>query len=70
MQRVRDSWRSVIGSTAVTVVLAFFTLNQEFDFSTDEDRKVYADWALPGLAFIYEDTSDEKESDIKYVDHY
>ena len=56
MQWIRDGWRSVIGSTALSIVNAFFKDNKDYDFSTDESWQEYAAWILRGCGFLYADT--------------
>jgi hypothetical protein len=56
MQRVSDSWRSTMGSTAITVVLAF--CNAKFKDS-DEDRQEFATFYLEHLRFLYQKSDDD-----------
>jgi hypothetical protein len=54
-QRVSDAWRSVIGSTGLAMVNAFFESND--DLVTDEARQHAAQGGLENLKFLYSDTS-------------
>ena len=49
-----DSWRSLIGSTAIMVLIAFFTSQPDM-FDTDKDRQEWAEWYLRDLRFAYKD---------------
>lgn len=53
MQRVSDSWRSTMGSTAIAVVLAFCNETAELKDS-DADRQEFATQYLDDLRFLYE----------------
>jgi hypothetical protein len=53
MQRVSDSWRSTMGSTAIAVVLAFCNENPELKDS-DENRQEFATQYLEHLRFLYQ----------------
>ncbi|KAH9986314.1 hypothetical protein BJV74DRAFT_885969 [Russula compacta] len=58
LQRISDTWRSHIRSTAITIINAFFTSNEVADiFTTDESQQDFATNALKGLKFLYGDTS-------------
>lgn len=52
MQRVSDSWRSPIGSTAIMVIIAFFNTHSE-SYGTDNDRQEWAAWYLEHHRFAY-----------------
>ena len=54
MQRIVDSWCSLIGLTAIMVLIAFFALQPDM-FDTDEDRQEWAEWYLRDLCFAYKD---------------
>lgn len=56
MQRVADSWRSPIGSTAIIVLIAFFEDNS-YNFPTDEDRQEWAGWYLKHYRFAYKQSN-------------
>lgn len=58
MQRVSDSWRSTIGSTAIAVVLAFLNGNPELKDS-DENRQEFAMDYLEHLRFLYKKSDGE-----------
>ena len=53
MQRVADSWRSPIGSTAIMVLIAFFNANSEL-YTTDGNHQEWAKWYLEYFCFAYE----------------
>jgi hypothetical protein len=55
MQRLSDTWRSRMGSTAIAVVNSFFDSNEIFE--SDEGRKEFAESGLKTLSFLYEDTT-------------
>jgi hypothetical protein len=63
MQRVSDSWRSTMGSTAIAVVLAFCNENPELKDS-DANRQEFASQYLDDLRFLYQksDGADVKVS--------
>lgn len=52
MQRLADSWRSSIGSAALSIVTAYFELEEDLKDS-DEDRAEFAEFALDKLRFCY-----------------
>lgn len=56
-QRVSDTWRSVIGSTAIAIVNAFFESNK--DLESDEDCKAFAADGLNDLKFLYANTESD-----------
>jgi hypothetical protein len=53
MQRVSDSWRSTMGSTAIAVVLAFLNSNPELKDS-DKNRQEFATDYLEHFRFLYQ----------------
>jgi hypothetical protein len=55
MQRVCDSWRSTMGSTAIAVVLAYCDATDEFKLS-DRNRQNFATDYLEHLRFLYQDS--------------
>lgn len=57
MQRVSDSWRSTMGSTAIAIVLAFCDGNPALKDS-DENRQEFAAEYLEQLRFLYEKSDD------------
>ena len=65
MQRVSDSWRSTMGSTAIAIVLAFCDGNPDLKDS-DENRQEFAAEYLEELRFLYQksDGNDVKVSSI------
>ncbi|KAH9983691.1 hypothetical protein BJV74DRAFT_797286 [Russula compacta] len=55
LQRISDTWQSHIGSTAITIINAFFTSDEVADiFTTDESQQDFAMNALEGLKFLYD----------------
>lgn len=58
MQRVCDSWRSTMGSTAIAVVLAFCNDTPELRLS-DRNRQDFATEYLEHLRFLYEKAEGE-----------
>ncbi|KAG1898405.1 uncharacterized protein F5891DRAFT_955549 [Suillus fuscotomentosus] len=55
-QRISE-WRGVFGSTAISVLVMFFTSND--DFQAPEARKEYAEYQLEESHFVYEDLDNE-----------
>lgn len=56
-QRLSDSWRSKIGSAAISVVNAFFEYGEAASlFTTDDSRQQFAKTMLKDLKFLYSDT--------------
>lgn len=51
MQRVSDTWRSVHGSSAMSIIAAFFKSNPKID--SDEARQNFARLALENSKFLY-----------------
>jgi len=56
-QRSSDSWRSAIGSSALSIVNALFDANDEFN--TNEARQNFATDIIESLGFVYENTDSE-----------
>jgi hypothetical protein len=54
-QRISDTWRSVIGSTAIAVVNAYMEADKTLD--SDEDRQKFAEEGLKDLKFLYSNTN-------------
>lgn len=52
MQRVSDSWRSTMGSTAIAVVLAYCNGEARLQDS-DKNRQEFATHYLENLRFLY-----------------
>ncbi|KAG1884780.1 hypothetical protein F4604DRAFT_1574529, partial [Suillus subluteus] len=57
-QRILE-WMGTFGSTAITVLIMFFSLHE--DFKTPEAQKEYAEYQLQDLRFVYENL-DNKDS--------
>ncbi|KAG1720494.1 hypothetical protein EDB19DRAFT_1597926, partial [Suillus lakei] len=55
-QRISE-WRGNFGSTAITILMAFFASTDEF--KTKEARKDYAEYQLEDSRFVYEDPDNE-----------
>ena len=56
MQHISDTWRATIGSTAISLIDYVFK-NSEDEFTTDNERQVFAKEQLEELNFIYGDTT-------------
>ena len=67
VQRLMDSWRNVIGSAGITVLLAFCD-SQEDLWNSDEERVEFAKFFLKDLCFLYRDTNydDKNVCDAEY----
>jgi hypothetical protein len=58
MQRISDTWRSHIGSTAISVINAFFdSVDVAEEFTTNESRQEFAQNGLENFAFLYSDAA-------------
>jgi len=57
-QRIHE-WRASFGSTAITVLMAFFALMGD-EYKTQEARKEYAEYQLEDSRFVYEDPDSEE----------
>lgn len=51
-QRLSDGWRSVMGSSAMAIVNAFFNATDEYR-NSDKMRQEFADASLDQFRFIY-----------------
>ena len=60
MQRLADSWRSSIGSTALSVLIAFFESHENLKDS-DDNRAEFAEYALDKLRFCYKKANGDDE---------
>ena len=61
VQRLADSWRNVIGSNGIAVLMAFFDSKPLYQAS-DEDRVSFANLYLDDLRFLYKDNKhDDKK---------
>jgi hypothetical protein len=60
VQRLADSWRNIIGSTGLAVVLAFCDSQPDLKDSDDE-RVNFANYYLDNLRFLYEKFEGPKE---------
>lgn len=58
IQRLADSWRNVIGSNGLAVLMAFFD-NQPDLRNSDEERVAFAKFYLENLRFLYKDSTNE-----------
>jgi hypothetical protein len=58
MQRVSDSWRSTMGSTAITVVLAFCNEHPDLK-NSDINRQEFAKNYLEDFRFLYHKSEGE-----------
>jgi hypothetical protein len=71
MQRISDTWRSRIGSTAISVVNTFLdSSGVAEELATDESRQEFAKTALESFGFLYSDTesADPKVCDLNKYD--
>jgi hypothetical protein len=66
IQRLADSWRNVIGSTGIAVLMAFFDSQEELQDS-DEERVEFAEHHLKDLRFLYKTSvgDDKKVCNLK-----
>ncbi|KAG2047654.1 hypothetical protein BDR06DRAFT_850032, partial [Suillus hirtellus] len=55
-QRISE-WRGNFGSTAITILMAFFASTDEY--KTKEAHKEYAEYQLEDSHFVYEDPDNE-----------
>jgi hypothetical protein len=69
LQRLADSWRNAIGSTALSVLIAYFESkdedpDQDDSEDPDESRAKFAEFALDKLRFCFKkaDGDDEEVS--------
>jgi hypothetical protein len=67
VQRLADSWRNVIGSNGIAVLMAFFD-NQPDLRNSDEERVTFAKFYLENLRFLYKDpeNEDKKVCDLEH----
>lgn len=70
VQRLADSWRNVIGSAGVAIVLAFCDAQDDLHDS-DKERIAFAEYYLKDLRFLYTDTDDgdKKVRDLKLLSY-
>ena len=67
LQRLADSWRSSIGSTALSVLIAYFESRDDLQDS-DESRAEFANYALDKLRFCYKKADgDDEEVSVYYM---
>jgi hypothetical protein len=67
-QRISDTWRSRIGSTAIAIINSFF--DSAGAFETDESRREFARNALEKFDFIYDDaTSSNRKVNVGILVH-
>jgi hypothetical protein len=59
IQRLADSWRNIIGSTGIAVVMGFFDSRPEYQ--TDKQRIKFANFYHEGYRFLYEDSENEEK---------
>jgi hypothetical protein len=60
LQRLADSWRSSIGSAALSILIAYFESQDDLRDS-DESRAEFADHALDKLRFCYKKADGDEE---------
>ena len=70
VQRLADSWRNVIGSNGIAVLMAFFDTQPSLQGS-DEERIDFAKSYLEDLRFLYKDSNDvdKKVCDSEHPSH-
>ena len=66
MQRLADSWRSSIGSAALSVLIAYFESKEDLKDS-DESRTEFAEYALDKLRFCYKKAEGNDEEVSIYI---
>jgi hypothetical protein len=64
LQRLADSWRSSIGSAALSVIIAYFEAQDDLRES-DEKRAAFAEIALDKLRFCYK-KADGDDEDVSF----
>ena len=55
VQRLADSWRNVVGSTGIAILLTFLDTQEDLRDS-DEEHIKFARYYLEDLCFLYKDT--------------
>ena len=60
VQRLADSWRSIIGSNGIAILMAFFDTQPDLR-DLDEERIGFAKYYLEDLRFLYKDSSHENK---------
>jgi hypothetical protein len=60
LQRLADSWRNAIGSSALSILIGFFESQDDLRES-DEKRAEFADYALDKLRFCYKKANGDDE---------
>lgn len=60
IQRLADSWRNVIGSNGIAVLMAFFDDQPDLR-NSDEERINFAKFYLENLRFLYKDSENENK---------
>lgn len=60
VQRLADSWRNVIGSNGIAVLMAFFDARKNLR-NSDEERINFAKFYLENFRFLYKDPSDKNK---------
>jgi hypothetical protein len=67
VQRIADSYRSAIGSAAISILTAYFESQDELKDS-DENRQEFAKYALDNLRFLYRrGDGDDKTVSVRIV---
>jgi hypothetical protein len=71
VQRLADSWRNIIGSNGIMVLVTFFD-NQPDLRDSDSDRQEFAKYYLKDLRFLYKNSQhdDKKVCDLKILSNY
>jgi len=63
MQRVCDSWRNVYGSSAISIIVAFFNSTQSLN--SDDSRRDFATSLLESSKFLYSNSSGDDPKNYK-----
>jgi hypothetical protein len=68
LQYCADSWRDVIGTAGITLLLASFDTQETFRDS-DSERQKFAKYYLEDFRFLYED-SDHEDKEVRKLGCY
>ena len=60
VQRLADSWRNVIGSNGIAVLMAFFDTQPNLQ-NSDKEHIEFAKFYLEDLRFLYKDSKDKNK---------
>jgi len=68
VQHLADSWRNVIGSTGIAIILAFFD-SQENLQDSDHECQEFTTYYLEDLHFLYRNSSHDNKKVHNYICH-